>query len=242
MFFTFLRVTSFFTSSNILFPSGTPQQFKIVFCLLFSILISSTLNIEIQVENEYIFLTYATMEVLTGLFLGYITSICFNVVKIAGKLIDQQMGLSMASIYDPQTLTQTTLIENMLYWLSVMIFFSINGHHVLIEGIIHSFNIIEIGDSIISNNFDYILKIFIEYFIIGFQMSAPVVLALLISEIIMGLVSRSVPQFNVMLIGAPLKLLVGMIFILTALPFISKEMHNIFGALSSILLGTFSPR
>lgn len=242
MFFAFLRITSFFTSSNIMFPTGTPRQFKVIFCLLFSALITSILNIQVQVENEYMLLTYATMEVLTGLFLGYITSICFNVIKIAGKLIDQQVGLSMASIYDPQTSTQTTLIENILYWMSVMIFFNMNGHHILIDGLIHSFNIIDIGDCIVTTNFNYILKIFTEYFIMGFQMSAPVVLAILISEIIMGLVSRSVPQFNVMLIGAPLKFLVGILFILTALPFVSKEMNNIFGALSSILLGTFSPR
>lgn len=187
-------------------------------------------------------ISYGIIEVLTGLFLGYITSICFTAIKIGGQLIDMQMGLSMASMYDSTSKTETTLMGNLIYWIGVLIFFAMNGHHVLIEGLQYSFKIIEVGTPIVSGNFDYLLKIFIEYFIIGFKISIPVTVALLISELVMGLVSRSVPQFNVMILGMPLKILIGVVFILTALPFIVNESRTLFGALSQILSGTFNIR
>lgn len=242
MIFAFLRITSFFTSSNIMFPQGTPNAFKVSLCLFFSVIISLNTGINVNVENMYMLISYGILEVLTGLFLGYITSICFNAIKIGGQLIDVQMGLSMASIYDSTSKTETTLMGNLIYWIGVLIFFAMNGHHVLIEGLQYSFQIIEIGTPIIANNFDYLLKIFVEYFVIGFKISVPVSLALLISELVMGLVSRSVPQFNVMILGMPVKILVGTVFLLTSMPFIVNESHKLFRALSQILSGTFNIR
>lgn len=242
MIFAFLRISSFFTSSNILFPQGTPNLFKVALCLFFSVITSLNIGININVENTYMLISYGIIEILTGLFLGYITSICFNAIKIGGQLIDVQMGLSMASMYDTTSKTETTLMGSLIYWMGILIFFAMNGHHVLIEGLQYSFKIIEIGTPIVSSNFDYLLKIFIEYFIIGFKISIPVTVALLISELVMGLVSRSVPQFNVMILGMPLKILIGVVFILTALPFIINESHTLFGALSQILSGTFNIR
>lgn len=242
MILAFLRITSFFTASNILFPQGTPNSFKAMLCMFFSIIITVNTGINVKVDDMYTLVTYGVLEVLTGLFLGYITSICFNALKIGGQLIDMQMGLSMASIYDANSKSESTLMGNLIYWVGVLIFFAMNGHHVLIEGLQYSFQIIDIGTPIIHNNFDYLLKIFVEYFIIGFKISVPVTVALLVSEIVMGLISRSVPQFNVMLLGMPLKILTGVVFILTSLPFIFNESHKLFGALSQILSGTFNIR
>lgn len=240
MIFAFLRITSFFTSSSILFPQGTPNIVKISLCLFLSVVISLNTGINIQPENMYMLVSYGVLEILTGLFLGYITSICFNAIKIGGQLIDIQMGLSMANIYDATTKTQTTLIGNLIYWMGILVFFSINGHHILIEGLQYSFKIIEIGTPIIENNLDYLIKIFIEYFTIGFKISVSVALALLISEIVMGLVSRSVPQFNVMILGMPMKILVGTLFLLVSLPFIINEFCSLFNALTKIISGTFN--
>ena len=242
MIFAFLRITSFFTSSNVLFPQGTPNLVKIALCLFLSVVVAMNTGIDMKVESMYMLVSYGIIEVLTGLFLGYITSICFNAIKIGGQLIDMQMGLSMASIYDSTTKTQTTLIGNIVYWMGVLVFFAVNGHHVLIEGLQYSFKIIPLGTPIIENNMDYLVKIFIEYFAIGFKISVPVCLALLISELVMGLISRSVPQFNVMILGMPMKILVGVLFLLVSLPFILNECYGLFDALSNIMSGTFSVR
>lgn len=238
MIFAFIRILSFFLASNIIFPTGTPKLFKVFISLILSILTTLNTNIDIVVNDLYTLINYTGIETTTGLLLGYITSICFNVLKMGGKLIDQQLGLSMANIYDSQSNTQSTLIENLLYWLGIMVFFQINGHHVLINSIQHSFEIISIGKPIIESNMEYILNVFSQYFILGIKISVPIIIALIISEVIMGLISRSVPQLNVMILGMPLKILVGTMFIIIALPFVLKEIHSLFNMLPSVLDGT----
>ena len=239
MIFTFLRITSFFTSCNVMFPSGTPRQFKTYLCLILSLIISMNLGIEFNISNYYEFIYYGVIETMTGLFLGYITTICFSAIKIAGSLIDTQVGLSMSSMYDSVSGNQSTLIENILYWVGIMIFLATNGHHVLINGLRHSFEIIPIGEMIINNNIEYIISIFIKYFSLGFQIAVPVLLTMVMTELVMGLVSRSVPQFNVMIIGMPIKMLVGLILLITVLPSLGTEMSELFANLASILSGTF---
>lgn len=238
MLFIFIRLTAFFGSLNIIFPSGTPNSFKATFSLFVSVLIACTINVDINVNTTLELINISIMETVNGLVLGYITTICFNSLKIAGNLIDQQLGMSMASIYDPNTKNQSTIISNIIFWMGILIFFSMNGHHKLIEGIQESFKLIPIGESIISNNFDYIVNVFVHYFVIGFKVSIPVVLALIITDLIMGIISRSVPQLNVMIVGMPLKVLVGIIFLIISLPFIVNEIHNLLNQIPSVLDGT----
>lgn len=240
MIFVFIRLTAFFASTNIIFPVGTPKVFKVAFSLFLSTLVAITIDINIEIKSIEHLINYGILETVTGLVLGYITSICFNSLKMGGRLIDQQLGLSMVNTYDPHTQMQSTLMENILYWMGVLVFFSIKGHHMLISGIQESFITMPIGYSILDDNFSYIVKIFVEYFIIGLKISVPIILALIITEIIMGLISRSVPQLNVMILGMPIKMLVGILFFITALPFLLKELHNLFNQLPNILDGTLA--
>ncbi|MDK2562667.1 fused FliR family export protein/FlhB family type III secretion system protein [Romboutsia sedimentorum] len=240
MIFVFIRLITFFGCINVIFPTGTPKMFKVAFSLFMSAIITFTINIDVNIVTTLDLINYTIMETTTGLVLGYITSLCFNSLKIAGALIDQQLGLSMINIYDPTTKEQNTLIQNLIYWMGIIIFFSMNGHHKLIEGIQQSFKLIPIGESIISNNFTYIINVFVECFVIGFKIAVPIVLALIITDLVIGLISRSVPQLNVMIIGMPLKVLVGVVFFIIALPFVLNEVHNLINNIPDILDGTLS--
>ena len=211
-----------------------------MFSIFISFIISPFIQADIAVHSLSQLIIYALMETLTGLVFGFITNMCFNSLKIAGSLIDQQLGLSMANIYDPNTNTQNTLIETILYWLGVMIFFSMNGHHQLIAGIQNSFNLVKVGQLILSGNFDYVINVFVQCFIIGIKIAVPMILSLLIAELLIGFISKSVPQLNVMVVSMPLKLLMGIIFIMIALPFLINKMHHLFNQIPSILDGTLS--
>lgn len=240
MIFVFIRILTFFSCINVIFPNGTPKVFKVMFSIFISFIISPFIQADIAVHSLSQLIIYALMETLTGLVFGFITNMCFNSLKIAGSLIDQQLGLSMVNIYDPNTNTQNTLIETILYWLGVMIFFSMNGHHQLIAGIQNSFNLVKVGQLILSGNFDYVINVFVQCFIIGIKIAVPMILSLLIAELLIGFISKSVPQLNVMVVSMPLKLLMGIIFIMIALPFLINKMHHLFNQIPSILDGTLS--
>ena len=151
MIYVFFRITAFFLAAGIIFPNGTPKLFKICFSLLLSAMIAINLDINVTIKNFYELIIYGTMETINGLVLGYMVSICFYIIKMVGKLIDGQMGLSMASTYDPNTQSQATLMENLIYFVGLVVFFSIDAHHIVINSMQNSFKIIPVGYSIIDN-------------------------------------------------------------------------------------------
>lgn len=240
MILIFIRILTFFSCINVIFPSGTPKVFKVVFSIFISLILSPFIHVDVSTNSLEQIIVYATMETITGLTFGFITNICFNSLKTAGSLIDQQLGLSMVNIYDPATNSQSTLVENILYWIGIIIFFSMNGHHKLIEGIQNSFNLVAIGHPILDGNYSYIINVFTQCFIIGFKIAVPMILSLIIAELLIGFISKSVPQLNVMIIGMPLKLLIGIVFLIIALPFLVNRIHYLFNQIPSILDGTLS--
>lgn len=240
MILIFIRILTFFSCINVIFPAGTPKVFKVVFSIFISLILSPFIHVGVNTNSLEQIIVYAAMETITGLTFGFITNICFNSLKTAGSLIDQQLGLSMANIYDPATNSQSTLVENILYWIGIIIFFSMNGHHKLIEGIQNSFNLVAIGHPILDGNYSYIINVFTQCFIIGFKIAVPMILSLVIAELLIGFISKSVPQLNVMIIGMPLKLLIGIVFLIIALPFLVNRIHYLFNQIPSILDGTLS--
>ena len=240
MLFVFFRITAFFMAANVIFPSGTPKIFKVCFSLLISAMLGINIEVSITAGTTYELVVFAILETVNGLVLGYIVNLCFYSLKMAGNLIDYQIGLSMSSTYDPNTNANATIMENFMYFIGLVVFFGLNAHHVLINSILNSFEIIPIGYSIIDNNLGYIMKVFMEYFIIGIKIASPIVLILIVTDLITGIISRSISGLNVMIIGMPLKMLVGLIFIIAALPFIINEIQEIFKGLGNVLDGSLT--
>lgn len=240
MLFIFIRIATFFSSMNVIFPTGTPTQFKVLFSFVLSLIVSFGVNIDVDVNTMYDLISIVITEFMTGLMLGYITSLCFSALQIAGSFIDMQLGLSMASMFDPNTQSQTTIIQNIMYWMGVVIFFAINGHHIMIQGIQASFNVIDIGQFIFINKFEYVVFVFAQIFSIGFKMSIPIMLALFMKDLILGLISKSVPSLNIMMISMPLKILVGIILFIVSIPILTREIIELLGNIPNILNGTLS--
>lgn len=237
MFFSFVRISTCLTVCKSIFPQGTPNLFKVLFSFMLSMSVATTLNLYIDIKDMYTLVVYTCTELLNGLFLGSITYLVLNTIRITGSLVDAQAGLSMASIYDPHSGEQSTLMQNLFYWLAIALFFATNGHLLLLNALFKSFELIPIGTAPIVNNFEYLLKIFTEHFAIGFQIGFPIMLTLILSDLILGLISRSVPQLNVMIIGMPLKLLVSVVVILISLSFLSGGIKDMIYSLPKILNG-----
>lgn len=218
----FIRVIAFFSSATMFYPVGTPNTFKVILSFTISVIISNVVNIEniVEVNNMISLLIIATGETILGFILGYITNICFSIIRISGGLIDQQMGLSMINIMDPNNQSQNTLIENLVHWISLMIFVLVDGHHMIIKSIVKTYEVVPIGASMVNYDFLNIVNFFVETFTIGFKIAIPILMCLLLSEFIMGLLSRSVPQLNIMVIGVPIKIIVGLILFTISMPLI----------------------
>ncbi len=237
-----IRIFSFFILVPIFFPNGTPNVVKVGITLVMAYILMPGIDYSSisNIDSTMFFVINCLNEVAAGLTLGFLTSLCFYMVRIAGNLMDMQMGFAMVSMFDPTSNSNTTLIERLLYWFSLVIFFIVDGHHMLIKSLIQSFSVIKLGSFFLNQaSINIIFKAFIEYFGIAIQIGIPIVLILLFTDLTMSLIARTVPQLNIMILGLPIKIMVGFASFCFALPIFLKLMENLFTGIPNSINGFY---
>lgn len=228
LFYISLRLTAFFLAVDMFFPTGTPRILKGVLGLFMSFIVLGGVNYNFLTESitsNYHLALFGVNEVMTGLVLGIVTNMIFLAAKFAGSWMDFHVGFMMTSIIDPATDTQATLLGNLNYMVATLLFFMVNGHHLVINSLIKSFNILPIGTSIIyQDNIIRVIEIIIKCFVLGVKMAMPLVLVILITDLCLALITRTVPTIPVMLFGLPIKFLLGIFTYVLLLPMIFKLM------------------
>lgn len=151
-------------------------------------------------------------EVLIGLAIGFSTTFLFVGAMYAGQMVGHTMGFSIVNSIDPQTEQRMPLIGQIYNLLVLLLFVIMNGHHFLLMALDESFVAIPIGTGILSNtSIAGIARLSADIFTLGVKIGAPVLVAILIAEVALGVVARTVPQMNVWLIGFPLKIGIGLL-------------------------------
>lgn len=168
----------------------------------------------LEIDNMYIFLILK--EALVGLFIGFLAYLLLSAIQTAGGFIDFQMGFALANVIDPQTGAQSPLTGQFLYIISLLFLLSVNGHHLLLDGIFYSYQYVPLDQPWIAfgnaNMAEYMVKAFSRMFVIAFQMAIPVVSCLFLVDVALGILARTFPQLNVFVVGLPLK--IGVSFII----------------------------
>ncbi|HSR05344.1 MAG TPA: flagellar biosynthetic protein FliR [Proteiniclasticum sp.] len=213
--YIFARVTSFIMVVPGFSHKSMPNTAKISLSLILSFLVYTSIP-EILVQEEMILFMLAVIrEVIIGLAMGYVAKLIFSAVEMAGQLIDFQVGYSMGAIYDPSSGATSSYYGRLFYWMSIMVFFMLNLHHTMLLSLMDSFKVALPGQvGFREINLEVILFLFSHSFRIAFSIAAPMLVVLLVVDIVMGLINRSVPQINVFMLGMPLKSLLGMVLFL----------------------------
>ncbi|MGH4050393.1 MAG: fused FliR family export protein/FlhB family type III secretion system protein [Clostridium sp.] len=236
--FVLLRISAFFMSIPIFFPKSAPALVKVGFCAVFTFLIMPGVNYENVnlINTNGTLIIFCISEVITGLLLGYITKFCFFSAQMAGQFMDFQVGFSMMSMFDPVSNENVTLLGTLLYRISMVMFFVVDGHHMLIRAIIDSFNVVQIGKFILSQGTAMMMvKIFIQFFTLGLKIAIPIISIIIITDLSMGLVSRTVPSLNIMILGMPIKILIGLTCFSLVLPAMLNLIVNSFYTIPDII-------
>lgn len=180
------------------------------------------------------------LEMLLGLALAFIVRLVFASVQLAGQFMAFQMGFAMARAMDPVTGVQSTSLSQFLYLFTLLIFFAIDGHHMFIHALAVSFqmappNSIHLNPSLS----EIMVKASSQMFVIAIKIAAPIMIALFLSNLCLGIVARTVPQVNILMIGFPINIGLGLIFFGLVLsnfpPFIRQLSRGIGETLMSVL-------
>lgn len=214
------RISSFFVSSPFFSMKGLPTILKIGFSIIVSVIIYLTVPAgNIDINNTGLYYSLLIKEVFVGLALGYITNLIFTAIRMAGQMTDFQLGFSISSVYDPITQSTTSLYGKLYNWIGLVLFFTLDGHYYFLYALSKTFTLVPVGTAALQNlNVAAVASLMSRSFIIAFQIGMPVVLVAFMTNLIMGFISRTVPQLNVFILGLPLKVLIGMISFVILLP------------------------
>ena len=210
------RMTGFVVFNPLLGRRGVPNLVKAGFVLLLSLSVYTVTNQQLQMPGTLLGLAFTfLMELFLGYVLGLVVNFFFYIPLMAGSVIDMQMGLSMASTYDPASGIQVTATSTALNVLMSLLFFVANGHHTLIRifaasGLAVPFGQVALGDDF----YEAMVQLFIECTILGIKLCMPVLAAELMGQVGMGILMKVIPQINVFAINIELKVIIGLVMVM----------------------------
>ncbi|SHG92968.1 flagellar biosynthetic protein FliR [Tepidibacter thalassicus] len=225
------RCIGLFVASPVFGRKNLPNIFKLGFSMILAYIILpyvSTPNLKYMPFLQILFLSIK--ELIIGLIIGFIAFVIFSIFFLAGSFIDRDMGFSMANVLDPQYGSQVSISGNYIYILSTLIFLILNGHHYLIKGMINSFYILPINSLIkINDNFlIFIIKLLDYIFIYALKIAIPVIISIFLTNLILGILARTMPQMNVFVVGMPLKIMFGLVIMVFIIPYYVPIIKTIF--------------
>jgi len=216
--YIFARMTGFVAFNPILGRSGIPAMFKAGFIMMLSIFVISMIDqpVEVRVPGTVIELGLRILlEMGIGFLLGMVMNFFFFIPQMAGTMVDNQMGMSMAQTYDPGSQASLSSTGRLLNVLMTMLFFAANGHLTLMRMLLTSGQLVPFGEAALTSKAaSAMLAIFVECAVLSLKMSMPILAAELIGQVGMGVLMKVIPQINVFAINIELKVIVGMVMLL----------------------------
>ncbi|MGN7453809.1 flagellar biosynthetic protein FliR [Paenibacillus pasadenensis] len=236
----FCRITSFFVVAPVFASRTVPARIKIGLGGFVSYLVYLTYGTGQQAVPNAVYVLTVLQEILVGLLLGFIVYLFFTLVQTAGAFIDLQVGFAMANVVDPLTGISAPITGNFKYMVLLLLFLTMNGHLHLLQALMNSYRWMPldlhlyafIADGTIS---EFLIKGFSQSFLLALQIAAPIIVAMFLTDVGLGFLAKTAPQYNVFVIGAPLKILLGVLLLVLLMPSLGVLFGHIFSIVFDFL-------
>ncbi len=157
-------------------------------------------------------------EMAFGLAMGTVMSFVFVAVQWAGEIIGQQMGFNLSEVFDPSFGAQGSLIGDAYFMLTLVVFLVVGGHRAMLQGVFASFKILPLLSPGIDESLMHMMAgLFMSATVLAIQLAAPMLVATLVVDLVLGLIGKTMPQMNVMTLGITLRTVVGMLVVFIGL-------------------------
>jgi flagellar biosynthetic protein FliR len=149
-------------------------------------------------------------EMSVGLLMGMMVALVFNGLQMGAHMVTQQMGLSLAGVYDPMFDQESTAVEQVAFWLGTITFITMGGHAQLINAIVYSYQSVPMGHAVQPEHMLEVgLASLTTSYHVAVKIAAPALVAFFVSHLTLGFIGKSMPQLNVMTMGITVNLMVG---------------------------------
>lgn len=205
------RIAAVLLLTPILYAVNMPAPVRVLLVIALAAAIAMPLAPAVPVHDTGALFAALAREAAIGAVLGVGILTAFAGFTLAGRLVDVQVGFGMAQVLDPLTRSNLPVLSAIFGLVAVVFFFLVDGHHALLRGIAASVERFPPGDAA---DFGAAAQPLVRHgaalFTLGFALAAPVVLALLLVEFVLGVVARNLPQMNMLALGIPVKILAGL--------------------------------
>jgi flagellar biosynthetic protein FliR len=223
-FFILLRAGIVLNMLPFLGSTSMPHQFRIGLAVAVALVLTPV--VDFQVAKSAIPLV-VVREVMFAMIFGLAARFIFFAVDMAGQIMSNATGLSMAAIINPE-IGQSTEISQLYSIIATLLFFAVDAHHDLIAIFVKSYELVPAGTINLQGIATAGVSFAARIFVIALKISAPVLIIMLITNIILGFVSKAAPQMNVFFVGYPLYLFFGFLTMLLSLPVFAYVMGGYF--------------
>ncbi|WP_291953334.1 flagellar biosynthetic protein FliR [Campylobacter sp.] len=207
--------------------NSIPLIIKTTLALFLTMFLFPLAKLENNILDSF-FILFILSEILFGMIAGLILQMVFAILQMAGEQVSFTMGFSMASIMDPTTGANTPVISQVLNLLALLCFLVFDGHHLIILFIANSLEYINLGGFFPHENLMlYLNKSMVNIFVLGFSMAFPILAISLLSDVIFGMLMKTMPQFNLLVVGYPIKIFLSFAVLIAILLIMMQYFKNL---------------
>lgn len=222
------RLAGLFIFTPVLSNRLFPRRFRALLVLMFSAALYPTLPTSVQTPpaTDLVgLLPLVVGEVLIGLVLGFIAALPIICLDLAGFMMGHQMGLGLARVYNPDAGTDTDILGQLMMYLGLGTFLALGGIEVLFSCLVSTFGRVPPGGLALTQiPLEFIISVLGSGFELGVRVALPVVAIIFLIMVALGLLSKTVPQLNVMTVGFTIKIMAGLVILLLAIGSIQGAM------------------
>ena len=232
-----MRVTGFIAANPLFGRNNYPNMVKTGFIMVLSVFVWSMADTAVTPPATLIALVVRLLlEFGVGITLAFVMRVFFTVVQVGGEVLDAQMGLNMAQVYDASSQINMTVTASLLNVLMVLTFFAENGHYTLLRIFLSSGEVVPYGTATLGQAVaSGVAEVFFSCMVLSLKLAFPILAAELLGELGMGILMKAIPQINAFVINIELKVIIGLLLLFVFLTPINEFLLEVEGDMLTAL-------
>jgi len=234
------RVLAVLATSPVMSLKNVPMQARLGLGLFTALILVPVVARDGLPVGVNVDLTALAGELLVGALSGFAATVAYAAISFGASLLDLQAGFSMASLYDASFGTQGAILERFYSTIAALLFFQTDAHHYVIQALVQLFVVVPLGTFSLSRiSPDLLAQITTGMFVVAIELVFPIMVALLLTDIALGVLAKVAPQFGIFQIGLQTKVIIALGSLMLTMPLLMPRLHQLFSGMIGVSIAVF---